>query len=100
MAATLKPPPACRWLVRPGDRPHHCGCVKVGDAWYFVEPLFEDDFALQLVLAGFRFHSLETEAAHDIDLRWRTCDCGDFVWRKSKYGGLCKHLAALRGAGL
>jgi hypothetical protein len=96
MTTTAKAPPAVQWVVRPGSRPHLCGACKLGGRWYFVEPVFADEWAERPVLAGYRLTCLETGSESDVDLRWMECSCGDFLWRKSKRGGVCKHLRAIQ----
>lgn len=89
-------PPLVRWVLKPGEEMHGCGACYLKGVAYLVSPVYEDPWAERLHLAGYRFRSLDTGEARDVDLLTLECSCPDYLYRHGRKGGLCKHLLSLR----
>jgi hypothetical protein len=85
----------CRWLTRPNAEGAG-GLLEINRVAYEVLPLYEGQ-----CLVGWRLLKRGTATMYDVDTTrtpWR-CDCADATYRPERPGA-CKHVQALRAAGL
>ena len=96
---TVKPAHgSCRWVRRVAYP--FPGILEINGTTYTVIPLTGNRSGPEAPALGYRLLKPDGRTWYDIGLEHQDCTCPSYVWDHSHTDGRCKHVAALRAAGL